>query len=72
MTNDVLQEFSGQPADPVTFVPKQRARVTGPLEFIAIITLEMHWPATEKPVLQERAHSSSDMAELIVMSDCYL
>src|ERR1035441_4241216 len=53
-------------------VGKDRARVGGLSELIAVITLHMDWSATQEPALDEGPHAASHMPELIVVPGCYL
>src|SRR6266566_2805039 len=68
----VVQQFSRQSADPMSLVAKQRSRVPGSTELIAVITLHMYRPAAQEAALDESSHASRCMSELIVMPYSYL
>ena len=72
VADDILQQFSWQPANPVSFVAKKRARIPGPSKLIAVITLHVHRPAAQKAALDQSSHASRHMPELIIMPRGYL
>src|SRR6266704_3186959 len=67
----VVQQFSRQSADPMSLVAKQRSRVPGSTELIAVIILHMYRPAAQEAALDESSHASRCMSELIVMPYSY-
>src|SRR5439155_25211190 len=65
VADDILQQFSWQPTNPVSLVAEKRSGIIGLPELITIITLHMHRPRAQKTVLQETAHASGRWPKLI-------
>src|SRR5690348_11063924 len=72
VANNVVQEFSWQSPNPVPFVAKKCSCILRPANLVAVITFHMDWPGTEKASLDESAHTSCGVPELIVVACGYL
>src|SRR5258708_2346315 len=73
MADDVLEETTGEPANPVLLVAEERFGVAARFtQLIAIVTFHVHRDAAKISVCDQIAHPPRGVTKLIVVSDCDL
>src|SRR5438046_2852046 len=56
----------------MSLVAKERPSIRGSSKLVAVVTLHMDRGAAQETALDESPHTTSDMAELVIMSRGYL
>ena len=72
MTDDIVEQLSGEPSHPVFLVAQQGSGIVRSPHFITVITLHMHRGATEITRLDQTPHTQGGVAELMIVSRCEL
>ncbi len=68
VANDILQQLSGQSANPMPLITKESACIGRATEFVTVSALHVYWPIAQEAALNKGPHPARHMAKLVIMS----